>query len=161
MYKLSTVSFAVRAVIDAGVPMAVVPPKPILRQHKTNEVYQKYYNDKVCTITQDALKQEEELFYRHNKWIPGLATGPCLFPYPQQGQVSDLTAVTVTGYLFNEGQRMIHLVNAALAYSGTRSVIHITSSSSSRVQHTWNTKPPLKQTTMKAYASSASGIASS
>jgi len=115
----------------------------------SNEEYQKLYNDRIRTISQDALKQEE-LFYRHNKWVPGLATRPCLFPYPQQGQVSDLTAVTVTGSLFNEGQRMIHLVNAAIAHSGTRSAIPITSSSSSRVQHPWNTKPPLKQTAMKA-----------
>ena len=91
--------------INAGVQVAVISSKPILRQHMTNEECQKYYNDRIRTITQDALKQEEELFYRA---VPGLATGPCLFPYPQQGQVSDLTAVTVTGYLFNEGQRMIH-----------------------------------------------------
>jgi len=149
VYTLSTVSLAVRAAINAGVPVAVVPSKFILRQYTANEEYQKYYNDRIRTITQDALKQEE-LFYRHNKWVPGLATRPCLYPYPQQGQVSDLTAVTVTGSLFNEGQRMIHLVNAALAHSGTRSAIPITFSKSSRVQHPWNTKPPLKQTAMKA-----------
>ena len=49
VYKLSTVPLAVRAVINAGVPVAVVPPKPILRQHTTNEEYQKYYNDKIRT----------------------------------------------------------------------------------------------------------------
>jgi hypothetical protein len=134
VYKLKTVSLAVRAVISAGVPVAVIPPKPILRQHTTNEEYQKYYSDRIRTITQDAIKQEEELFYRPNKWVPGLATGPCLFPYPQQGQVSDLTAVAVTGYLFNEGQRMIHLVKAALVHSGTRPATPVTSSFSSGVQ---------------------------
>ncbi len=93
-------SSKVRAVINAGVQVAVISPK-----HMTNEECQKYYNDRIRTITQDALKQEEELFYRP---VPGLATGSCLFPYPQQGQVSDLTAVTVTGYFFNEGQHMIY-----------------------------------------------------
>ena len=103
VYKLKTVSLAVRAVISAGVPVAVLPPKPILRQHTTNEEYQKYYNDRIRNITQDVIKHEEELFFRPNKWVPDLATGPCLFPYPQQGEVSDLTTVAVTGYLFHEG----------------------------------------------------------
>jgi len=133
--------------------VAVIPPKPILRQHTTNEDYQKFFNDRIRTITQDAIKQEEELFYRPNRWVPGLASGPCLFPYPLQGQVS--------GYLFNEGQRMIHLVKAALVHLGNRPATPITSSSSSRVQHPRNAKPTLTQTTIKAYASSASGIAGS
>jgi hypothetical protein len=149
VYKLKTASLAVRAVISAGVPVAVIPPKSILRQHTTNEDYQKFFNDRIRTITQDAIKQEEELFYRPNRWVPGLATGPCLFPYPLQGQVS--------GYLFNEGQRMIHLVKAALVHLGNRPATPITSSSSSRVQHPRNAKPTLTQTTMKA----SSGIAGS
>ena len=45
------VSLAVRAVISAGVPVAVIPPKPVLRQHATNEEYQKYYNDRIRNIT--------------------------------------------------------------------------------------------------------------
>jgi len=42
VYKLNTVSLAVCAVISAGVPVVVIPPKPVLRQHATNEEYQKY-----------------------------------------------------------------------------------------------------------------------
>ena len=133
VYKLTTVALAVRAVINAGVPVAVIPPKPNLQQHMTNEEYQKYYNDRIRTITRDSIKQEEELFSRPNKWVPGLAAGPCLFPYPPQGQVSDFSEVSVTGCLFHEGLRMIQLVNAALIPPGTSPAFSITPSSSSRV----------------------------
>ena len=161
VHKLTTVALSVRAVINAGVPVAGIPPKPNLQQHMTNEDYQKYYNDRIRTITRDSIKQEEELFSRPNKWVPSLAAGPCLFPYLPQGQVSDFSGVSVTGYLFHEGQRMIQLINAALVPSGTSPASPITPSSSSRVQHPWNTRPSLKQTTMDAYVPSASGTASS
>jgi hypothetical protein len=161
VYKLNTVAVAVRAVINAGVPVSVIPPKPIIRQQMTNEEYQKYYNERIRTITQDTLTQEEELFFRPNKWVPGLATGPCLFPYPPQGQVHDFSAVSETGYLSNEGRRMVLLVNAALVPPGTRTAVPVTSSSSPLIRHPWNTKPSLKQTTMTEYAPSAPGTTSS
>jgi len=103
VYKLTTVALAVRAVINAGVPVAVILPKSDIPQHMTNGDYRRYYNDRIRTITPTTKKQEEELFFRPNRWVPGLATGPCLFPYPPQGQVSDFSDVSVTGYLF--GQR--------------------------------------------------------
>ena len=127
----------------------------------SNKDYQHYYNDRIRTITTSTIKQEEELFFRPNKWVPGLATGPCLFPYPTRGQVSDFSEVSVTGYLFHEGQRMIQLVNVGLVPRGTSPALPTTSSSSPRMQHPWNSKPPLKQTTMDAYVPSASGSASS
>ena len=161
VYKLTTVALAVRAVINAGVPVAAIPPKSDIPQDMSNGDYQHYYNDRICTITTSTIKQEGELFFRPNKWVPGLATGPCLFPYPPRGQVSDFSEVSVTGYLFHEGQRMIKLVNAALVPPGTSPALPTTSSSSSRVQHPWTTKPPLKQTTMDAYVPSASGSTSS
>jgi hypothetical protein len=69
VYQLNTVSLAVKAVINAGVPVAVITPKPVIHQLTTNEEYQKYYNDRIRTITQNAIKQEEQLFYRPNKWV--------------------------------------------------------------------------------------------
>ena len=113
VYKLGTVVLAVRAVINAGVPVAVIPPKPIIRQHMANEKYPKYYNDEFRTITPDAIKRDEELFYRPKKWMTVLASGPCFFQYPQQCYVSDRSTASITEYLFNEGTRMVNLVKTA------------------------------------------------
>jgi hypothetical protein len=55
---------------------------------------------------------------------------------------------------------MVLLVNAALVPPGTRTGVPITSSSSSKLQHPWITKPSLKQTTMNEYAPSASATTS-
>ena len=56
---------------------------------------------------------------------------------------------------------MIHLLKAALLKSGNTPGTPVTSSSSLGVRHPWDTKSTLRQTTMNAYASSASRTSSS
>ena len=124
VHTMSTVLQGVKAIIQAGVPVAIIPPKRIIHDGMTDDDYRQYYNSKIQYVKQGTKESEEILFHRTSTWNKELHTGPSFFP-KANGYVGDRSSVDGKGYLCKEGQRMISIVQRAITQAtGSAHSIH-------------------------------------
>lgn len=109
IYTEENVLKGVTAIIEAGVPVAVIPPRNVIHQNMTSDEYHSYYTEQMKVHRQGTREYELGHFNRRSRHEQNLAEGTCLFP-PQSGHMSDWSQVDKAGYMYMEGVRMVGLV---------------------------------------------------
>lgn len=133
IYTEENVLNGVTAIIEAGVPVAVIPPRNVIHQNMTSDDYHSYYTEQMKVHRQGTREYELGHFNRRSRHEQNLAEGTCLFP-PQSGHMSDWSQVDKAGYLYMEGARMVGLVKKVCGQT-------VQSSSNRMIPLTWN--PPM------------------
>jgi hypothetical protein len=117
IHFLSTAQISVTAIINARIPIVLVPPRATIADGTTSEHYRSYYQTALGASLgiDNTLREQALAAYNHRATpISAFRTDPCLFPRYASYSVEDYSLGNGECYPSHEGRRMVQKAQESL-----------------------------------------------